>query len=232
MPNPFFSFKQFTVHHDLCAMKVGTDGVLLGAWADCSGAARILDVGTGSGLIALMLAQRSQAQIDAIDIDFNAYTQAGINFRNSKFKDQMSAWHSDFLVYHKTYKYDLIVSNPPYFLDSLPSPDKSRTTARHSKSLDFDSLITTAKDLLSDTGKISLILPAQSFSFIQQIAEKNHLFLIRKTNVIPLEARPPKRVLIEYSKEDSVRQEDELVIEISRHNYSTAYRELTKDFYL
>jgi tRNA1Val (adenine37-N6)-methyltransferase len=141
MSNPFFHFKQFTIYHNLCAMKVGVDGVLLGAWADCRNAGYILDAGTGSGLIALMLAQRSNAIIHAIDIDENSCNQAEINFTNSPFHDRLSVEHISFQNYFPPVRYDLIVSNPPYFANSLKSPDKNRNLARHDEFLPIEVLI-------------------------------------------------------------------------------------------
>jgi tRNA1Val (adenine37-N6)-methyltransferase len=232
MSNPFFRFKQFTVHHDLCAMKVGTDGVLLGAWADCTNAKNVLDVGCGSGLIALMLAQRSEAEIDAVDIDENACEQSEINFRNSPFAGRLNVYHSDFNLYSSTRKYDLIVSNPPYFVRSLKSPNAGRCSARHMEKLRFEDLFGKSTQLLAENGKLSLILPADVFDLIQSIASCNHLFLSRKTTVKPLPASPPKRILLEYSKEKNPLKENELFIENPLHAYSDEYIELTKEFYL
>jgi tRNA1Val (adenine37-N6)-methyltransferase len=232
MSNSFFRFKQFTVHHDLCAMKVGTDGVLLGAWTDCRNTKTILDVGCGSGLIALMLAQRSEAEIDAVDIDKNACEQSEINFRNSPFSERLNVYHSDFNLYSATRKYDLIVSNPPYFVRSLKSPDSGRCSARHTEKLRFEDLFEKSIQLLTDNGKLSLILPADAFDLIQAIASRNHLFLSRKTTVKPLAASPPKRILLEYSKEKKPLIENELSIENSHRTYSDEYIELTGEFYL
>ena len=141
MSNPYFRFKQFTVYHDLCAMKVGVDGVILGAWADCRNIKYSLDVGTGSGLIALMLAQRSEAYIHAIDIGENAYKQAEINFNNSPFHDRLSLEQIAFQDFSSSIKYDLIVSNPSYFVHSLKSPDKNRSLARHNEYLPLKVLL-------------------------------------------------------------------------------------------
>ena len=232
MPNPYFRFKQFTVFHDLCAMKVGTDGVLLGAWADCSSAQTILDIGTGSGLIALMLAQRSNATITAIDIDESAYIQAGVNFKESPFNDRLNVYHSSIQQFSAPTKYDLIVSNPPYFSNSLQSPDASRTHARHTDSLPLSDLIKYSQLLLSPKGKLSLILPADVFEQVNSQALENSLFLCRKTLVRPTPSQAPKRVLLEYSQVQQTLIEDELFIEKSRHVYSEEYRKLTSEFYL
>ena len=232
MSNPFFRFKQFTVFHDLCAMKVGTDGVLLGAWADCLNAQIILDVGTGSGLIALMLAQRSNSTITAIDIDESAYRQAGINFKESPFHDRLSVYHTSIQQFSTSTKYDLIVSNPPYFSNSLQSPDASRTHARHNDSLPLDDLIKYSQQLLSPKGKLALILPFDTFEQVNSRALEHSLFLCRKTQVCPTPSQAPKRVLLEYSPAQQPLVEDEFFIEKSRHVYSEEYRNLTSEFYL
>ncbi|MCL1937975.1 MAG: methyltransferase [Candidatus Azobacteroides sp.] len=232
MSASFFRFKQFVISHDLCAMKTGTDGVLLGAWTHCADAAAILDVGTGSGLIALMLAQRSKGTIDAIDIDENAYKQAKINFAHSPFAEQVNAFHVDFLHYAPSHKYDLIVSNPPYFMDSSPSPYAARTTARHNCTLNLDELVQKSTELLSSNGRLSLIVPIGAFDLLQSITTLNNLYLTRKTVVRSLENRPPKRTLLEYSKQMNELDENEFFIENSNHTYSPEYIELTKSYYL
>ena len=162
MPNPYFAFKQFTVRHDRCAMKVGTDGVLLGAWTDLSHSRRILDIGTGTGLIALMLAQRCMdARITAIDLDSAAVEQAQENIQASPWKDRIEALQQDICTYHPNGTFDTIVSNPPYFIDSLKCPDGQRSTARHTDTLDADRLIGKVSELLTSDGRFSIILPAE-----------------------------------------------------------------------
>ena len=232
MPNPYFQFKQFTVFHDQCAMKVGTDGVLLGAWANCNAANDILDIGTGSGLIALMLAQRSKAKIDALDIDEDACKQAEYNIRNSKFSDRINIIQADFKNFDIAKQYDLIVSNPPYFSNSLQAPDKQRNLARHNDALSFEDLIRKSTTLLTETGKIALILPFDTENTIQICAENNGLFLCRKTFVCPKQDTPPKRILLEYSKTKTQAEISQLYLEIERHVYSDEFRKLTEAFYL
>jgi tRNA1Val (adenine37-N6)-methyltransferase len=232
MSNPYFRFKQFTVRHDLCAMKVGTDGVLLGAWSDVTNVKKILDVGTGSGLIALMLAQRSTAFIEAVDVDENACRQAKINFENSPFRDRLKIEKIDFQSFSSPAKYDLLVSNPPYFSNSLKSPDNSRNFARHQDSLSLADLITKSASLLNPQGKLALILPFENLENANALARKNQLFLCRKTHVLSVPNQPPKRVLLEYALYKLDLQENELSIEKSRQVYSEEYIALTKDFYL
>jgi len=232
MPNPYFRLKQFTVFHDQCAMKVGTDGVLLGAWVDCSQTVKILDIGTGSGLIALMLAQRSNALIDALDIDENACKQAKYNVENSIFKERIQIIQSDFNNFNADYKYDLIVSNPPYFTNSLPAPDKQRNIARHNHALSFEVLLKKSATLLTEKGKIALILPYDAENQIQSFAENSGLFLCRKTVVLPKLDAAPKRILLEYSSTKTKPEISEIYIEKERHIYSDEFRKLTEEFYL
>jgi tRNA1Val (adenine37-N6)-methyltransferase len=213
-------------------MKVGVDGVLLGAWADCRNIKNALDVGTGSGLIALMLAQRSDAFIHAVDIDENACKQAEINFNNSPFYNRLSVEHRDFRNFTSSVQYDLIVSNPPYFADSLKSPDRNRTLARHNEYLPLDVLIKKCASLLSPQGKVAFILPFDRWESAQTSAIENRLFLRRKTLISSLQNNPPKRVLPEYSFIDQDTIENSFYIGKTKQTYSDEYRALTEDFYL
>ena len=233
MPKPYFTFKQFTIYHDRCAMKVGTDGVLLGAWTNLKNANRILDVGTGTGLIALMLAQRTRdAKITAIDIDADAVGQAKENVLASLWKDRVEVALQDVCTYVPDGLFDIIVSNPPYFVNSLKCPDGQRTTARHTDSLDANRLIGKVTELLAPEGCFSLILPADQTNELLRIAEENGLYPSRITRVITRPSLPPKRVLVEFRKTTQICKETELVVELDRHVYSEDYIVLTKDFYL
>lgn len=235
MPNPYFSFKLFTVFHDKCAMKVGIDGVLLGAWANVEYTETILDIGTGSGLIALMLAQRSNAQLTAIDIDQNAVLQATENIKNSSWSERISVIQNSFQEFSalSTECYDLIVSNPPYFVDSLKTPYESRTTARHADSLTHEELIENAIQLLNPTGKICIILPVNEGENCIEFAEKKGLFCSKKVIVFPKPDSKPKRLLLEFKMGNAEMETSELVIESEvRHRYSPEFTELAKDYYL
>ena len=233
MPNPYFSFKQFTVYHDRCAMKVGTDGVLLGAWTDVSSSKHILDIGTGTGLIALMLAQRcSCAQITAIDIDLMAVGQARENIEASKWGNRVNVTLQDLNTYTPNCLFDTIVSNPPYFVDSLKSVDSQRTMARHTDTLSAIVLFRKTAELLSDEGKFSLIIPFDQKDYFISLAKEEGLFLSRLTNVITRPGIPPKRSLMEFKKQISVCEENSLIIEIDRHVYTDEYISLTREFYL
>ena len=236
MGNNCFKFKQFTVFHDRCAMKVGTDGVLLGAWADVNNCRSILDVGTGSGLIALMVAQRnSSAKITAIEIDTEAALQAKENVGNSRFKERIEVLPLSFqdFVPVAAGKFDLIVSNPPFFAHSLPSPDLKRTDARHANSLILNDFFVLSKELLNDTGTLSLIYPFLERKNIMLVAEKVNFHLSRETVVYPVRGTSPKRILLEFNAgvEKKV-DRDELVIEEKHHVYTPEFIGLVRDFYL
>lgn len=236
MANPYFRFKKFTVYHDKCAMKVGTDAVLLGAWADTSFCRNILDIGTGTGIIALMLAQRSQATVEAIDIDKEACVQATENAAASPYTERIKVVHAscaDFAASNQQKRYDLIVSNPPYFINSLKCPDNKRTVARHTDTLLLSDLIREAQTLLSPSGRIALVLPYERLEEVKAHASANHLYICRQTDVIPTPGAAPKRLLVELSTtEENIKNRDTLTIEEARHQYTPEYIALTKEFYL
>jgi tRNA1Val (adenine37-N6)-methyltransferase len=236
MANDYFRFKQFTIKQDRCAMKVGTDGTLLGAWVRASGCRNILDAGTGSGLIALMLAQRNpDAAIDAVDIDMNACLQAKENVEDSPFAGRIRVVCASFSDYvpEAALKYDLIVSNPPYFVRSLKNPDPQRRVARHTDTFPLEGLIEKGRGLLSPGGRIALILPAGREDELSALACRNGLNVIRQTAVVPVAGAAVKRVLTELSVFPAASCErDTLLIEKARGEYSRAYIALTQDFYL
>ncbi len=235
MANAYFQFQRFTVYHDRCAMKVGTDGVLLGTWADVAPARRVLDVGTGTGLIALILAQRGQALIDAIDIDADACSQAAENVRRSPFADRVRVWHQPLERYSppEPIGYDLIVSNPPYFDETLKSPDRKRNLARHADTLPLEDLLLHAKRLLAPEGRLALILPFDQLNRFMAKSQEADLFLRRLTRVIPIEGGRPKRLLAELTLVPTPPPaHDELVIENADHHYTEAFVAMIRDFYL
>lgn len=235
MPNPFFSFKQFTVYHHLCAMKVGIDGVLLGAWATTENAVHILDIGTGSGLIALMIAQRSNGRIDAIDIDKNAALQARENFEKSPWKDRLSAIQIPVQLFaeNATCKYDLIVSNPPYFNNSLKAPEHGRNSARHTDTLSHEELIRNVLTLLSPKGKFCMILPVDEGLEAMEFAEMQGLHCNKEVWVHPKPNAPAKRLLMEFSFSSTAKITEKLTIETeNRHQYSEEFSLMAKDYYL
>ena len=228
-----FRFKQFSVLNDRTAMKVGTDGVLLGAWCDIERARRVLDVGTGCGVIALMVAQRNNtAIVHGIDIDRDAIEEATINFANSPWSERLTATMADFNALPGSYPYDLIVSNPPYFTDSLLPPDMSRTLARHTRTLTYRQLIEGASRLLSAAGNLALITPTDAEGDIVEAATFASLPVRRLTHVIPVEGATPKRTLWLLSHRAMPYREDTLTIAHSDGSFTSDYIALTGAFYL
>ncbi len=217
-------------------MKVGTDGVLLGAWTPLNNQPnRILDIGAGTGIIALMLAQRSEAAtIDALEIEEGAYEQCVENFEGSPWADRLFCYHAglDELVEEMEDPYELIVSNPPFYAEVIPSGDRSRDMARQRRSLPFDELLSGTSKLLASTGIFAVIIPyAEEASFIRMAKETGlHVFKITRVKGTPLSGL--KRSLLAFSYEKRELREDELVIETDRHRYTDAYIALTRDFYL
>jgi tRNA1Val (adenine37-N6)-methyltransferase len=235
MSSDVFAFKQFKIKQDKCAMKVGTDAVLLGAWTACGKAKKILDVGTGTGVLALMLAQKSEADIWAIDIDKESYLEAKENVGQSKWPERVHVLNISMQEFSKSSDndFDVIISNPPYFTDAYKAKELSRNTARHTDELPFDQLVECVAKLLSDDGFFFSILPYNEALQFKNIAAKNNLHLIKSTRVKTKPDKEPKRLLMMYSKQDSTHQEDELVIELDeRHHYTREYIDLTKDYYL
>lgn len=231
-----FNFKQFTIQQDRCAMKVGTDGVLLGAWAPIiNNPYNMLDIGTGTGLIALMLAQRSNAeQIDAIEIDDDAYEQATENFENSPWNDRLYCYHAglDEFVEEVEEEFDLIVSNPPFYTDEYKSGDDQRDNARFEDSLPFDELVEAADYFLSDHGIFALIVPFKEEEKIIALCQERDLFPLKITRVKGTPTTEIKRSLMAFTRIEQPTVIDELVIEVGRHDYTPEYIELTKEFYL
>ena len=214
-------------------MKVGTDGVLLGAWSGHPSPHRILDIGTGTGLIALMLSQRFPAVgIDAIEIDLKASLQAKDNIEKANKSTNISVRNEDVVVMEEEIKYDLIVSNPPFFENSLLSPTENRNKARHNYSLSFDSLIKKVAVLLKNKGIFSVVLPSEKLNNFRSICEENSLFASKITWVKTTPNKTAKRVLLSVTQENTELTESELIIELQRHVYSEEYIALTKDFYL
>jgi tRNA1Val (adenine37-N6)-methyltransferase len=236
MPGTSFAFKQFIIKQDKCAMKVGTDAVLLGAWVIPNGSKQILDIGTGTGVVALMLAQKTQATIDAIDIDEDAFSQAKQNVNESKFISQISVIHTSLQNYSKSTNktYDLIVTNPPYFEQSLKSTDEQRSFARHADVLPFEELIDGVIKLLNVKGKFCLILPTLEAEKFRIMAQKKGLFLSKLLRVkSKINKDSDKRHLMQFEFTPTEFSEQTIAIELDeRHHYTDDYKELTKDYYV
>ena len=231
-----FQFKKFTIAQDRCAMKIGTDGVLLGAWVSLkNNPFSILDIGAGTGIIALQLAQRSNAEmIDAIEIDENAYEQCVDNFENSPWGDRLFCYHASLeeFVEEMDEKYDLIISNPPFYSEDYKTENESRDMARFSDALPFDELIESASQLLSDEGIFAVIIPRKEEENFIKMASRVNLFPKRICRVRGTISSEEKRSLLEFSFEKIPPKMESLVIEISRHNYTEEYKNLVQDFYL
>lgn len=212
-------------------MKVGTDGLLLGAWAQ--GGKHVLDIGTGTGLIALMMAQRfPDAHVDAIDIDADAASQAEDNARRSPFADRVAVRCVSLQEYVAEREYDSIVCNPPFFTQSLQSPDSKRTLARHSIALPFDDLFRHARRLMSEDGVLSIVVPSDALSQIETAAVMNNLFLVRRCFVRTTRKKPARRLLLSFSQKPSPFHDEEGVIQEAVNEPSEWYRNLTCDFLL
>jgi tRNA1Val (adenine37-N6)-methyltransferase len=236
-----FKFKQFSVSQDRCAMKIGTDGVLLGAWASLSHFPRtILDIGAGTGVISLQLAQRDpDAQIDAIEIDEHAFEQCTDNFENSPWGDRLYCYHAslqefaqELIEEEEQHSYDLIISNPPFYTDHYKTQDEQRDLARFTDALPFEHLIVCAAHLLSESGRFCVILPKKEEEKFVALALEQQLSVLRKCDMRGTSTSPVKRVLLEFSFLQTETISEELVIEIARHTYRDAYKKLVQDFYL
>lgn len=245
MPTPNFRFKQFEVYHDRCAMKVGMDGVTLGAWATLPALvapeeARILDIGTGSGLIALMLAQRyPMAHIDAIEIDEAAAAQAIANVQASPWPHQIQVHQGSFPEVMNTSAfgavaggYHLAVCNPPFFKGELRPSDAARNRARHVGALTFAALAQGVASCLHPQGQFSLIIPYVEAEYFDNLAYQSGLYAVKACKLISVEGAQPKRILLSYSPTRSSLQREELVIKTAENIYTVDYQNLTKDYYL
>ena len=235
--NKSFNFKQFSMNQDNCAMKIGTDGVLLGAWSDVKEANNILDIGTGTGVIAIMLGQRNtHATIHGIEVDELATQQAKENMASAPWSERLNA----FLISIQQYalitdrKYDLIVSNPPFFTGGTLSSNQDKTNVRHTVKLPHGELLEAVRALLTDEGRFCVILPLIEGLRFQELAESYHLYCTKRTDVIPvLEKKATERLLLQFEKTRKPIEINTLVIQKAsiRHNYTDEYIQLTKDFY-
>jgi len=232
--NKWFEFKQFRIEQQKAAMKVGTDGVLLGAWTSVDNVSHILDAGTGTGLIALMLAQRCKARIDAVEIDDAAYIEAKFNFEQSPWKERLEVFHSDFNTFSKDHLqlYDLIVSNPPFFIDSLKNSDPRLAKAKHNESMTFKELIQGSVKLLKDTGRLVVIIPAESLDEFRETARLNGFYLHQCCTVISKQGRTVGRVLLELSLIKGYAATSEIMIQNDQGNFTDQFKELTRAYYL
>jgi tRNA1Val (adenine37-N6)-methyltransferase len=236
MSNNYFSFKQFTVYHDQCAMKVGTDGVLLGSWTAPGNSSRILDVGSGSGLVSIMLAQRSAAIIDGVEIEKNACLQARKNATGSPWQNRINFYHDSIQHFSEStsLRYNLIASNPPYFKNSLKPAARPRSMARHNTALDYGTLLACTSKLLLPGGRLSVIIPSDDQRLFAGLADFHRLQPSRLTWVRPAPGKAYSRCLMELTAAAGlICDENELIIrKDDMKTYSENYIQLTRDFYL
>ncbi|MBL85811.1 MAG: tRNA (adenine-N(6)-)-methyltransferase [Winogradskyella sp.] len=231
-----FKFKQFTVKQDRCAMKIGTDGVLLGAWTSVKhNPFSVLDIGSGTGILSLMIAQRSHAeQIEAIEIDDDAYEQCSENFENSPWNDRLFCYHASLLEFVEEVgdSFDLIVCNPPFYSEDYKTENKSRDLARFNDAMPFKHIIYAVAHLLAEDGLFSIVIPRKEEDDFVALANTIGLFPQRILHVKGNPDTEVKRSLIEFSYTENEVEISELIIETERHNYTKDYINLTKDFYL
>ncbi len=230
-----FHFKQFDILQERSAMKIGTDGVLLGAWANIEDASTILDIGTGTGVIAIMAAQRQQtANITAIEIDQAAFEEATTNASHSPWSDRITVVHSSLQDFDAHHSFDHVICNPPFFVESqLTNPNKPRSFARQDIALPLSVLIQKSKQQIKANGAISLVYPFDRFDQLRESFISQGFCLTRKMVTYGRPGIPPKRVFSEWKLTEEVIQFQELIIEeFGRHKYSEAFKYLTKDFYL
>ena len=246
MGNKIFTFKQFSVNQDRCAMKVGTDAVLLGAWTAIQGSKNILDIGSGTGILCLMLAQRMEDIADeqsskgfsirGIEIDSDAYMQSVENCKKSKWSHRIEIENISFqqFVLNLNHKFDLIISNPPFFQKDLLSANEQKNKARHNTELSFADLVNGIKLALNEQGKFTCILPFREANLFIEECKKENLHLRRLTKVFSSQKKNEvKRLLMQFEWKEGEFQINELYIEKeNRHDYTETYQLLTKDFYL
>ena len=234
MPNKYFSFKEFTIFQDKSAFKVGTDGVLLGAIAEVYNVKRILDIGTGTGLISIMLAQRSDAQIVSIEPDEESFKQASDNVSRCRWNRRILVINTDLQNYFPgSEKFDLVITNPPYFNDSLKNPDPRKSLARHNDSLSSDELLTGVSRLLENNGRFQLIMPYVEGNVFIADARKYGLYCNSILKIRPLPTSNIKRLILAFSNQRLKPTEKFLTIEHGeRHDFTEEYINLTKDYYL
>jgi tRNA1Val (adenine37-N6)-methyltransferase len=234
MANNHFSFKEFTIFQDRSAFKVGTDGVLLGASAEVSEKKRILDVGAGTGLISIMIAQRSEAEIVSIEPDYESYKQACENVSLCRWSKRIKVLNTDLRSYPKdSEKFDLIITNPPYFSESLKNPDPRKSAARHNDSLTTSELLEGVSELLEENGLFQLIMPYVEGNIFIAAAQQYGLFCNNILKIRPLPTAEIRRLIMTFSRERLIVTEKFLTIEHGpRHEFTEDYINLTRDFYL
>jgi tRNA1Val (adenine37-N6)-methyltransferase len=232
MANTHFTFKQFTIHQDQTAMKVTTDACILGAYADVQGAKTMLDIGTGTGLLSLMLAQRSHASIETIEINESAYNQALINANESIFKNKITVYHTSIQNYIAEKRYDLIISNPPFFQNYLKSETESRNNSLHTDTLSFEDLLSSVLRLLSPNGTFVVLLPMYESSIFEQLAISEELYPQKKLTIHHRKGSKILRIITTFGRIKKEIINEELIIKNPEESYTPDFQALLKDYYL
>ncbi len=236
MPNNYFQFKQFTVQQDKCAMKVCTDACLFGAWAvemiTAAQPSSILDIGAGTGLLSLMFAQKTNAAIDTVEIEQNAFLQAAENFETSPWKERLQVIHTDITQYNPGKKYDLIISNPPFFEDDLKSPGQNKNAAKHDSTLTLQILLQKTKTLLEEDGMFAVLLPFHRTEYFISICKRAGLFCKQQTLVKQTPAHSYFRSMLLFTCNETTAKETTIIIKEKDGSYSEDFTALLKDYYL
>jgi tRNA1Val (adenine37-N6)-methyltransferase len=232
MQTDTFRFKQFQINQTKSVHRVGTDGVLLGAWVSVADAKKMLDIGTGTGVMALMLAQRSPAQIDAIEVDDGAFTLANSNIKASPFANRIRVWPDALQQFEPRTAYDLVVCNPPFFEKSLKPLAHARQQQRHTDTLPFEVLLHHAQRLLHSQGRLAVIVPVESGNRLSQLASSSGLCLTRACAVTTKAGKPQERWLLEFSRNSQPTVNESLTIMNSAGHWTAEYQLLTREFYL
>ena len=232
MPNTHFTFKQFIIHQDQTAMKVTTDACILGAYTEVQGAKRILDIGTGTGLLSLMLSQRSEAKIDAIEINENAYNQVVVNVNESIFKDKITIYNTSIQEFISKNFYDLIISNPPFFQNHLKSETSARNNSIHTDTLSFEDLLDAVLRLLSFDGTFVVLLPLYESSFFEQLSISKALYPQKKLTIRHRKDTKILRIITTFGRIKKEIINEELIIKNPDESYSPDFQILLKDYYL
>ena len=235
MPNTYFQFKQFIIHQNQCAMKVCTDSCILGAWfaEKIPSYSAVLDIGSGSGLLMLMLAQKSKAEIIGVEIDLPSCKQSKENIGESRWHERLTVFPGDVLSHSFANKFDFIISNPPFFEDDLLSPNKEKSIAKHSTLLTLEELITTIDQNLKVSGSFGILLPYHRTEYFEELAIKNNFYLVEKLSVRQTPKHDFFRSILHFSKNiDTKPDAFELTIHNEHGNFTTEFAELMKDYYL